>query len=117
MTIQPKLPLKITPEIIEALKRNQPVVALESTIISHGMPFPTNIETALKVEKLVRENGAVPATIAVLDGQICVGLSVSQIEAIGREKRENVMKLSRRDLPYAITAKKTGTTTVAATMI
>jgi len=91
------------------------VVALESTIIAHGMPYPENVATALAVEEEVRKHGAVPATIAVIDGEIRVGLTAAEIEALACGK--DVMKLSRNDLPYAIASKRTGATTVAATMI
>jgi pseudouridine-5'-phosphate glycosidase len=110
--------MKISPEVAEALSAHRPVVALESTIISHGMPHPSNVAMALEVEAIVREEGAIPATIAVLAGEICVGLNRAQIEAIGGpDARQNVMKLSRRDLPFAVAAKKDGATTVSATMI
>ncbi len=107
--------LNIHPEVVQALAQAQPVVALESTIIAHGMPYPQNVKTALEVEAVIREHGAVPATIAVLEGKICIGLSREQIEALGSAKE--VMKLSRRDLPYAVASGKPGATTVAATMI
>ena len=110
--------LAIAPHIAHALATNQPVVALESTIITHGMPYPSNIETALDVEDVVRAYGAIPATIAVIAGKICVGLSKDEIERIGTpDPRRPVIKLSRRDLPYAIATQKNGATTVAATMI
>lgn len=107
--------LNIHPEVAQALAKGQPVVALESTIIAHGMPYPQNVQTALEVEAVIREQGAVPATIAVLEGKICIGLSREQIEVLGSTK--NVMKLSRRDLPFAVATGKPGATTVAATMI
>lgn len=106
--------LQINSEIQLALKEHQPIVALESTIISHGMPWPKNVETALEVEALVRKNGAIPATIAVIDGKCCVGLTSEQIHFLGKEK--NVWKVSIRDLPYVISNKLVGATTVAATM-
>ena len=98
-----------------ALAEGRPVVALESTIISHGMPWPQNVETALRVEAAVREQGAVPATIAVVDGRLTAGLSGTQIEALGRAGTA-VPKASRRDLPLLMAAGATGATTVAATM-
>lgn len=107
--------LQIQPEIADALASGKAVVALESTIIAHGMPFPQNIEMAKKVEGIVQANGAIPATIACLGGKICVGLNDAQLEELATSP--NVMKLSRRDLPYAISHKIAGATTVAATMI
>lgn len=106
--------LEIHPEVQEALENNQPVVALESTIISHGMPYPKNVETALAVENMVRENGAIPATIAIFNGKCYVGLTKEQIEYFG--KAENVWKVSLRDMPYVLSKKLYGATTVAATM-
>jgi pseudouridylate synthase len=106
--------LTILPEVEQALKDGRPVVALESTIISHGMPYPRNVETALAVEDTVRKNGAIPATIAILNGKCHVGLSAKEIELFGKEK--NVWKVSLRDIPYVITKKLNGATTVAATM-
>lgn len=108
--------LDITPEVAAALHDGEAVVALESTIISHGMPHPRNVETAIAVENTVREGGAVPATIAILDGRLKVGLSESQIGRLG-EQGPGVIKTSRRDLPFVIASKKDGATTVAATMI
>ncbi|WXR62394.1 pseudouridine-5'-phosphate glycosidase [Peptostreptococcaceae bacterium AGR-M142] len=107
--------IHIKEEVKEALKANKPVVALESTIISHGMPYPKNVETALKVESIIRENGAIPATIAILDGIIKVGLTKEEIDHLG--KSDNVVKASRRDLPFIISKKLDGATTVASTMI
>src|SRR5690554_4147171 len=107
--------LDIKPEVKKALDDGKPVVALESTIISHGMPYPKNVETALKVEKIVRENGAIPATIAILNGKPKVGLTEEEIEYLG--KAENVVKTSRRDIPFIIAKKFDGATTVASTMI
>ena len=107
--------LNVHTEVAQALSQGKPVVALESTIIAHGMPYPQNVHTALEVEAVIREHGAMPATIAVLDGKICVGLSRDQIEVLG--STPDVMKLSRRDLPYAVATGKPGATTVAATMI
>jgi pseudouridine-5'-phosphate glycosidase len=106
--------LNIHPEISDALKQGLPIVALESTIIAHGMPYPQNIETALEVEKIVRENGAIPATIAILDGKLCVGLNAQQLELLGNTK--DVWKVSLRDMPYVVSQKLPGATTVAATM-
>ena len=107
--------LSIHEEVAEALYSKKPLVALESTIIAHGMPYPQNVETALQVEKVIRENGAIPATIACINGKIQVGLSPSQLEELATSK--NVLKLSRRDLPIAISQNRIGATTVAATMI
>jgi pseudouridine-5'-phosphate glycosidase len=109
-------PLDVAPEVREALSAGRAVVALESTIISHGMPYPQNVATALQVEGEVRAHGAVPATIAVVDGRLKAGLSRAQIESLGRAG-PGVPKLSRRDLPLAVAAGQTGATTVAATMI
>lgn len=106
--------LAILPEVEQALKEGKPVVALESTIISHGMPYPKNVETALAVEKAVRDNGAVPATIAIMDGKCHAGLSAEQIEFFGKAK--DVWKVSLRDMPYVISKKLYGATTVASTM-
>ncbi len=108
--------VEIHPEVQEALENKQAVVALESTIISHGMPYPKNKETALLVEKTVRENGAVPATIALMNGKFKIGLSPEEINFLAREGR-NVIKASRRDLPVILAQNATGATTVAATMI
>lgn len=108
--------LAISEEVAVAIQENRPVVALESTIISHGMPFPQNMETALKVEAIVRKNGAIPATIAILDGKFKVGLSANEIQHLG-EKGQAVVKASRRDIPYLISQGIDGATTVASTMI
>lgn len=108
--------LSIADSVRDALNSGRPVVALESTIISHGMPYPQNVETALMVETTVRENGAVPATIGILDGQLIVGLSMPEIETLGVQG-EDIIKVSRRDLPVAAARKLNGATTVAATMI
>jgi pseudouridine-5'-phosphate glycosidase len=107
--------LVIGDEVAAALSAGRPVVALETTIVSHGMPWPENIETALAVEAIVRDGGAVPAAIAVLDGKIRVGLDRAMLERLAREK--GVLKLSRADLPYALISGRPGATTVAATMI
>lgn len=108
--------LDIQPEVAKALADNKPVVALESTIISHGMPYPRNVETALLVEETIRQEGAVPATIAIIGGRLKVGLSKDQIEYLGKAGTE-VTKVSRRDIPFMVAGKKDGATTVAATMI
>ncbi len=108
--------LDINEEVALALEEGKAVVSLESTIISHGMPYPKNVETALKVEEIIRENGAVPATIAILDGKLKVGLTKDEIEYLGK-KGEDVVKTSRRDIPFIVASKKDGATTVAATMI
>jgi pseudouridine-5'-phosphate glycosidase len=104
-----------TPEVAAALAQGRPVVALESTIITHGMPWPANVETARRVEAEVRSHGAVPATIAVLDGRIAIGLSDQQMEGLAQAK--GVLKLSRADLAHAVASGQPGSTTVAATMI
>ena len=109
------IPLHFSTEVAEARRVGAPIVALESTIITHGMPAPENVETALKVEAVVRESGAVPATIAVIRGQVHVGMSEQQLNFLAEQKQ--VYKLSRADLPVAIAAGRTGSTTVAATMI
>lgn len=106
---------RVNPEVQKALDENRPVVALESTIISHGMPYPKNVETALEVERIIRENGAVPATIGIIDGIGVVGMTNDEIEQFG--KRPGIAKVSRRDLPYIIANKLWGATTVATTMI
>lgn len=107
--------LDINPEVAAALKAGKAVVALESTIISHGMPYPRNVETAQNVEKIIRDHGAVPATIAILKGRMKVGLSPDEIEYLG--KSHDVIKCSRRDLPFILAKGLDGATTVAATMI
>ncbi|WP_306110493.1 MULTISPECIES: pseudouridine-5'-phosphate glycosidase [Roseovarius] len=109
------LPLQFSPEVAAARAEGRPIVALESTIITHGMPYPRNLETAWQVEDAVREAGATPATIAVLDGQLHIGLDEGQLEALA--KAQNVAKLSRADLPVCLATGGTGATTVAATMI
>ena len=108
--------LDIAPEVAEALKNGKPVVALESTIISHGMPYPKNVETAMLVEKTIRDNGAVPATIAVIGGRLKAGLSREEIEYLGKAGRD-VAKASRRDLAALVAAGRDGATTVTTTMI
>ena len=108
--------LDISPEVAEALKNGKPVVALESTIISHGMPYPKNVETAMLVEKTIRDNGAVPATIAIIGGRLKAGLSAEEIEYLGKAGT-GVAKASRRDLAALVAAGKDGATTVTTTMI
>ena len=108
--------LDINPEVAEALAAGKPVVALESTIISHGMPYPQNVETALNVEQIIRENGAVPATIAVIGGRLKAGLSKEEIEYFGK-KGLNIAKASRRDLAVLCARGEDGATTVTTTMI
>lgn len=108
--------LYVSDEVKKALKKGWPVVALESTIISHGMPYPDNVETACRVENEVYEGGAQPATIAIMDGKIRVGLTPEEIDRLGREGLK-VTKTSRRDLPFVLAKKITGATTVAGTMI
>ncbi|MCA1246071.1 pseudouridine-5'-phosphate glycosidase [Massilia sp. MS-15] len=107
--------LLFSPEVAAARAAGKPVVALESTIISHGMPYPQNVQTAREVEQIIRDAGAVPATIAVIGGKICVGLDDAQLELLGASP--DAMKVSRRDLAYVLAQKRLGATTVAATMI
>ena len=107
--------MKINPVVLEALKNNKPVVALESTIISHGMPYPKNAETALRVEQVIREHGAVPATIGIIDGEPIVGMTPEEIEQFGKAK--NILKASRRDLPVVYAKKLWAATTVSSSMI
>jgi len=107
--------IKISDEVKQAILEKKPVVALESTIISHGMPYPDNVKTALEVERIVRENGAIPATICIIDGVAVVGMSKEEIELFG--KRPNIVKASRRDLPVILAKKMWVATTVATTMI
>ena len=108
--------LSISPEVQQALQSGRPVVALESTIISHGMPYPQNVETAMRVEQTIRDYGAVPATIAVIGGQLTAGCTPDQIEHLGRKGTE-VTKASRRDLPVLVARREDGATTVTTTMI
>jgi len=108
--------LEISSEVTHAIANNKPIVALESTIISHGMPYPKNMETALKVEQIVRDNKATPATIAIINGKLKVGLTKNEIELLAKKGRA-VLKTSRRDIPYLISKKLNGATTVASTMI
>ena len=107
--------MKINPEVLEALKANKPVVALESTIISHGMPYPKNVETALKVEQVIREHGVVPATIGIIDGEPIIGMTPEEIELFGKAK--GIGKASRRDLPVVYAKKLWAATTVSSSMI
>lgn len=107
--------LDIKPEVKKALEEGKPVVALESTIISHGMPYPKNVETAKKVEQILRDKGVMPATIAILNGKLKVGINDEELEHLG--KSQNVLKTSRRDIPFIVAKKLDGATTVATTMI
>lgn len=107
--------LDIKPEVKKALLENKPVVALESTIIAHGMPYPENIRVANQVENIIKENGATPATIAIVNGKIKVGLTIQELEFVAKE--QNILKVSTRDLPIAISEGLNGATTVASTMI
>lgn len=108
--------IEISPEVQKAIENNTPIVALESTIISHGMPYPKNVETALNAQHVVRENGAVPATIAIINGKLKVGLTDEEIDYFGKKGRE-ITKVSRRDIPYIVATKQDGATTVSATML
>ncbi len=108
--------LTIKPEVAEATKQGEPVVALESTIISHGMPYPQNVETAIEVENIVRKNGAIPATIAIIGGKLKAGLDSNELDYLGKAGQQ-VTKVSRRDIPFIISSGKDGATTVASTMI
>lgn len=108
--------LDVADDVAEALRNGQPVVALESTIISHGMPYPENVETALRVERTVRDNGAIPATVAILSGRLKAGLSADEISLLGK-RGEATAKTSRRDIPFIVSRGEDGATTVAATMI
>ena len=105
--------IKYNREILDALRNKQPIVALESTVIAHGLPYPDNLETAIKLEQIVRENGAIPATIAVFGGEFHVGLSAEQIEKLATSK--DIRKIARRDLPIAVAKKLDCATTVATT--
>ena len=107
--------MRINPTVREALLHNKPVVALESTIISHGMPYPKNVETALRVEQVIRDHGAIPATIGIIDGEAIVGMTPEEIELFGKTK--GIAKASRRDLPVIYAKKMWAATTVASTMI
>ena len=108
--------LDINPEVAQAVAQGKPVVALESTIISHGMPYPQNVETALRVEQIIRDNGAVPATIAILGGRLKAGLTKEEIEYLGK-KGQDVIKASRRDLAALVAKGEDGATTVTTTMM
>lgn len=108
--------LRLSPEVEQAIKDNRPVVALESTIISHGMPYPQNVETALRVEQTIRDNGAIPATIAIIGGKPTAGCTPEQIEYLGR-KGQAVTKASRRDMPVLVAQGRDGATTVTTTMM
>lgn len=108
--------VRVNPEVEKALKEHRPVIALESTIISHGMPYPQNVETAMKVESIIREHGGVPATVGLVDGEGVVGLTPAEIEEMGK-RGMSIPKVSRRDLPMIIAEKSWGATTVATTMI
>ncbi|MGM0411133.1 MAG: pseudouridine-5'-phosphate glycosidase [Bacillota bacterium] len=107
--------LDIKDEVKKGLENGKPIVALESTIIAHGMPYPQNIETAIEIENILRDKGVIPATIAIIDGKVKIGLSKEEIEYLGQS--ENIAKVSRRDFPVVLARKKNGATTVAATMI
>lgn len=107
--------LTYSTEVLEAKQAGKPIIALESTIISHGMPYPQNVQTAREVEQIIRDGGAVPATIAIIDGKIKIGLSEEELEMFGQSK--NVAKASRKDIAYLLATKQLGATTVAATMI
>ena len=113
--LTPSLPLQYSAEVAAAKARGAPIVALESTIITHGMPYPGNLDMARSVERIIREEGAVPATIVVIDGVLHIGLEDAQLEALSQS--EGAMKVSRADLAFAIAERRTGATTVAATMI
>lgn len=108
--------LDVSPEVADALANSSALVALESTIISHGMPYPQNVETALRVEQEVRDHGAVPATMAIMDGRLKIGLTEAEVEQLGKAGH-SVIKTSRRDIPFVVASGKLGATTVAATMI
>lgn len=108
--------LDLSPEIADALTKRRPVVALESTIVCHGMPYPQNVETALRIQDTIRAEGATPAMIAIIDGRLKAGLTDTQIEFLSREG-QNIAKASRRDIPFLVAGKRNGATTVAATMI
>lgn len=110
-------PITINAEVQTALSTNKPVVALESTLITHGLPYPTNVETAIGMESAIRESGAIPATIAILNGNITVGITNDQIEELAQAEAGSVRKCSRRDLPIAMALGQYGATTVAGTMI
>lgn len=110
-------PIDVHPEVQEALENHRPIVALESTIITHGMPLPTNLETAKSVERIVRSTGAIPATIAILDGRIKIGLRQFELEKLADTKSSHPVKVSRRDIGPCISLKRNGGTTCSATLI
>jgi pseudouridine-5'-phosphate glycosidase len=107
--------LDVCDSVAKALEKKEAIVALESTIISHGMPYPQNVQTAIEVQNIIKKAGATPATIAIMDGKLKVGLTDEEIERLGKEK--NVAKVSRRDIPFVLASGKVGATTVSATMI
>ena len=111
-----RTPYQVSSEVAEALATNKPVVALESTILCHGMPYPSNVRTAVEVENIIRSRGAVPATIALIGGRPHIGLTEREIEMLGKEGH-NVKKVSRRDLAFVVANKLHGATTVSATML
>lgn len=113
--VSPLLPMRYSAEVTAAKERGAPIVALESTIITHGMPYPGNLDMARSVERIIREQGAVPATIAVIDGVLHIGLEDAELEALSQTK--GALKVSRADIAFAIAERRTGATTVAATMI
>lgn len=106
--------IDINDEVLDALRYYKPIVALESTIISHGMPYPDNLKTAAELEDIVRQNGAVPATLSIINGRIKIGITADELEYLATSKE--ILKVSRRDVPYVIALKKSGATTVATTM-
>ena len=108
--------LDINPSVESAIDNGEPIVALESTIICHGMPYPKNLETALHVEKTVKQNGATPATVAILDGRLKAGISEDEMHFLAKQGGK-INKVSRRDIPLSIARQNHGATTVAATMI
>ena len=107
--------IKLSTAVKSALKKGKPVVALESTIIAHGMPYPQNLEMARKVENIIMDEGAVPATIAIIDGELRAGLSAEELEGFAKNG-PSIMKVSTRDIPYVVARNITGATTVASTM-
>ena len=107
--------MKINPEVKKALEEGRAVVALESTIISHGMPYPRNVETALRVEKVIRDNGAIPATMGIIDGEPIIGMTPEMIEEFGKKK--GIAKVSKRDFPVVVANKGWGATTVSGTIL
>jgi len=109
--------IALNPTVEEALRHNQPVVALESTVITHGLPYPDNIMTATEMENAVIQGGALPATLAIIEGQIKVGLTADEIENLGKQAGKNIRKTSRRDLPIVVALRQSGATTVSGTMV